>query len=71
MVRVEARLDGSLQLRTGDDFVTLSVCEKGVKARGGEVKRPAKRYVSPPGKSQWMRHFSVKSTRKQPAAQGI
>lgn len=71
MVRVEARLDGSLQLRTGDDFVTLSGCEKGVKTRDGEVKRPAKRYVSPPGKSQWMRHFSVKSTRKQPAAQGI
>jgi hypothetical protein len=70
-IRIEARLDGTLQARMGNDFVTLTVCEEAGKHEAAEIKRPARRYVPPPGKSQWMKHFSVANTQKQPAAQGI
>jgi transposase len=70
-IRIEARLDGTLQARIGDDFVTLTLCEKAGKREAAEVKRPARRHVPPPGRSQWMKHFSVANTQKQPAAQGI
>ena len=71
-IRVEARLDGTLQARIGHDFVTLTVCEKKVLAgEAAKLKRPARRHVPAPGKSQWMKHFSVANPQKQPAAQGI
>jgi transposase len=70
-IRIEARLDGTLQARIGHDFVTLTVCEKKVKCEAAKVKRPARRHVPAPGKSQWMKHFSVANPQKQPAAQGI
>ena len=70
-IRVEERLDGSLQARVGDKFVMLTVCEKAERREAGEVKRPARRYVPQPGKSQWMKHFSVANPKNQPAAQGI
>jgi hypothetical protein len=70
-IRIEARLDGTLQARIGDDFVTLTACEEAGKHEAAEVKRPARRYMPPPGKSQWMKHFSVANAQKQPAAHGI
>lgn len=70
-IRIEARLDGTLQARIGSNFVTLTVCEKaGKREAAAEVKRPARRHVPQPGQSQWMKHFSV-ARQKQPAAQGI
>jgi transposase len=69
-IRIEARLDGRLQARIGHDFVTLTVCEKAVRREAAEVRRPARRHVPAPGKSQWMKHFSVANPQKQPAAQG-
>lgn len=70
-IRIEARLDGTLQARIGSNFVTLRVCEKaGKREAANKVKRPARRYVPQPGQSQWMKHFSV-ARQKQPAAQGI
>jgi transposase len=70
-IRIEARLDGTLQARIGSNFVTLMVCEKaGKREAATEVKRPARRHVPQPGQSQWMKHFSV-ARQKQPAAQGI
>lgn len=70
-IRIEARLDGTLQARIGSNFVTLTVCEKaGKREAATEVKRPARRHVPEPGQSQWMKHFSV-ARQKQPAAQGI
>jgi transposase len=69
-IRIEARLDGTLQARIGSNFVTLTVCEKaGKREAATEVKRPARRHVPEPGQSQWMKHFSV-ARQKQPAAQG-
>ena len=58
-VRIEARLDGTLQARVGDRFVALTRCEKPAKP-AVTIKRPPKRYVPSPGQSQWMNAFSVK-----------
>lgn len=59
-IRVEERLDGTLQTRIGEQFVTLTVCAKAVKCDiTSERKRPARRHVPPPGQSRWMQHFSV------------
>jgi hypothetical protein len=59
-IRVEERLDGTLQARIGEQFVTLTVCAKAVKfGITSERKRPARRHVPPPGQSRWMQHFSV------------
>jgi hypothetical protein len=59
-VRIEARLDGSLQTRIGEHFVTLTVCEKAGKPEAEpELKRTARRHVPQPGESRWMQHFSV------------
>ncbi len=59
-VRIEARLDGSLQTRIGEHFVTLTVCEKAGKQEAiPDLKRPARRHVPQPGESRWMQHFSV------------
>jgi hypothetical protein len=59
-IRVEERLDGTLQTRIGEQFVTLTVCAKAVKCEiTSERKRPARRHVPPPGQSRWMQHFSL------------
>jgi hypothetical protein len=59
-IRVEERLDGTLQTRIGEQFVTLTLCAKAVPcAITSERKRPARRYVPPPGQSRWMQQFSV------------
>jgi hypothetical protein len=59
-IRVEERLDGTLQTRIGEQFVTLTVCAKAVQCEiTSERQRPARRYVPPPGQSRWMQHFSV------------
>jgi transposase len=70
-IRVEARLDGTMQARINGDFVTLTVCEKARKSEAAPIERPARRHVPSPGQSQWMKHFSVANTKKQAAAQGI
>jgi transposase len=59
-VRVEARLDGSLQTRIGEHFVTLTVCEKGGKREPPqEPKRTGRRHIPQAGQSRWMQNFSV------------
>jgi hypothetical protein len=59
-IRIEARLDGTLQTWIGEEFVTLTVCEKaGKREATPEPKRPAYRYIPPPGQSRWMQNFSV------------
>ncbi len=60
-VRMEARMDGSLQARIGGEFVRLKLCEKPAKA-ATQTQRPARRYVPPPGKSQWMNTFYLQRT---------
>ena len=58
-IRIEARMDGSLRVRTGNGFVVLTVCKKAEKS--SEVsKRPARRYVPPAGPSRRIDQFSVK-----------
>jgi len=58
-VRIEERLDGTLQARSGEQFVELTVCEKPTKAAVTR-QRPARRHVPPPGQSQWMNGFRLK-----------
>jgi len=58
-IRIEARLDGTLEARIGGQFVELTVCEKIEKTQAIESVRPARRHVPPPGQSQWMNNFSV------------
>lgn len=58
-VRIEERLDGALYARLADQFAELTVCEKPAKTKA-QRQRPARRFVPPPGKSQWMNGFSVK-----------
>jgi hypothetical protein len=62
-IRIEARLDGTLRARIGNEFVALTVCERREKPEATELSRPAHRYVPPPGQSQWMNHFSVKGNK--------
>ena len=69
-VRIDERLDGSLQARLGEQWVPLTRCETAGDARTALRTGPARRYVSPPGKSQWMRNFNLAGQAKQPAAQG-
>jgi transposase len=58
-IRIEARLDGSLQARIGDRYVALTACQRAATPIATEQKRPSRRYVPPPGKSKWMTNFSV------------
>ena len=58
-IRIEARLDGSLQTRIGEHFVTLTVCDKASREAVTELKLPARRHVPPAAKSRWMQNFSV------------
>jgi transposase len=58
-IRIEARLDGTVQARIGQTFVPLTICERAPKA-AVKASRPARRYVPPPGRSQWMKGFSLK-----------
>jgi transposase len=58
-IRVEARLDGTMQTRIGNGLVELIACDKPARA-AGPPKRRAKRYVPGPGESRWMDGFSLK-----------
>jgi hypothetical protein len=70
-IRIEARLDGTLQARIGEHFVMLAACTKADQREiKPEKKRPGRRHVPQPGQSRWMQNFSV-ARQKQPAAQGI
>ena len=60
-IRIEGRLDGTVQTRVGNAFVELTHCVPAVKAIAQRQPRPARRYVPPPGSSQWMKGFSVAS----------
>lgn len=62
-IRIEARLDGSLMARIGEEFVRLTECSEAPKTQA-HLKRPARRYVPPPGQSRWMDGFNMK---KEPA----
>jgi transposase len=60
-IRIEARLDGTLRARLGEQFPALTVCEKSGQPPRTESDRPVRRHVPAPGQSQWMKHFSVKT----------
>ena len=71
-IRIESRLDGSLQACIEGRCVALTVCQK-AEQRLEPPKRPARRYVPPPGQSRWMDEFSLQSNAarkayRQPAA---
>jgi hypothetical protein len=60
-IRIEARLDGTLQTRIGENFVALAACQADrpeIEIKS-EKKRPARRHVPLPGQSRWMQNFSV------------
>ena len=57
-IRIEARLDGSVMARIGEEYVRLTECVEAEKAQPA-IKRPGRRHVPQPGQSQWMKNFSV------------
>jgi hypothetical protein len=67
-IRIEARLDGRLMARVGEEFVELSVCAKAEKAVTTGSKRPVRRHVPAPGASRWMDSFSVRNRSKESEA---
>ena len=60
-IRIEQRLDGSMMARLGATAVELQLCPHPAAPPSTEKKRPAKRFVPPPGRSRWMDHFSVRT----------
>jgi hypothetical protein len=58
-LRIEARLDGALVARIGEQFVALSLCEQPEKTVAPATARPVRRHVPAPGQSRWMDHFSI------------
>jgi predicted DNA-binding protein (UPF0251 family) len=60
-IRIEARLDGRVMARIGEEFVELSVCETAEKKSVPDRSGPARRHVNPPGTSRWMDGFSVRN----------
>ena len=59
-IRIEARLDGTVQTRIGEHFVMLAACQKADQREiKPDNKRPARRHVPQPGQSRWMENFSV------------
>ena len=59
-IRVEERLDGTLQTRISGQFVTLTPCPKPPKREiTDERRKPALRHIPPHGKSKWMENFSI------------
>jgi transposase len=65
-IRIEARLDGRLMARIGEEFFPLCVCGKAEKTSAPGRTRPARRYISPPGTSRWMDGFSVRNCEASP-----
>jgi hypothetical protein len=59
-IRIEARLDGRLMARIGEEYVELSVCLPAEKVITQSPKRRARRHVPAPGTSRWMDGFSVR-----------
>lgn len=59
-VRIEQRLDGTLQARIGKDFAELKTCHEPRPANPTPPKRPQPRYVPPPGASRWMQGFTLR-----------
>jgi hypothetical protein len=53
-LRIEARLDGTVVARIGEQFVVLSICEKPEKRQPDVNKGPARRHVPAPGESRWI-----------------
>jgi transposase len=58
-VRVEQRLDGTMMAWIGGEAVRLERCEERRKEPAAKAKRPAKRFIPPPGQSGWMDGFRV------------
>jgi hypothetical protein len=64
-VRVEVRLDGSLRIRFGSQYLPVAECEPRPKAQGR--KSPAgqtRKSAGPRPKSQWMNNFRLTSPDK-------
>lgn len=57
-IRIEQRLDGSLQARIGEAYSELKLCEPAVTA-GAKKTRPIRRHVPAPGSSSWMNSFQI------------
>jgi len=67
-MRIEARLDGRLMARIGEEFVELNVCERAEKALLPKRGWPARKHVPAPGTSRWMDGFSVRNLSKEQEA---
>jgi transposase len=69
-IRIEARLDGRLMARIGEEYVELRVCVPAERVMAESRKRPARKHVPAPGTSRWMDGFSVRKreTEKLPGA---
>lgn len=59
-LRIEARLDGTVVVRIGEEFTALSVCQGPGEPHVKAGKRSARRHVPALGESRWMDHFSVR-----------
>jgi hypothetical protein len=58
-IRMEKRLDGSLQARIGEAYFELTLCQIAVKASAKSQRTP-RRSVPAPGSSRWMKSFHVR-----------
>lgn len=64
-VRVEVRLDGSLAVRFGSDYVAVTECEPRPKVPKQKIAaHPARKPAAPRAKSQWMKNFHLTSPEK-------
>jgi len=63
VVRVEARLDGSLAARFGKRYLAVTKCEPRPKVPSSRA-RPKRKPAAPRPKSQWMKNFRLTSSEK-------
>lgn len=59
-IRVEQRLDGAMMACIDGIHGTLHPCERCTAPQTVKFKRPARRFVPPPGHSRWMQGFNVR-----------
>ena len=64
-VRVEVRLDASLAVRFGSNYVAVTECEPRPKVPNRKTAaHPARKTAAPRAKSQWMKNFHLTSPEK-------
>lgn len=63
-VRVEGRLDGSIAVRFGKRYLTVTACQPPPKVPRPKVTGRARKPAAPRAKSQWMKNFRLTSPEK-------